>query len=346
VLGQSCQLGQCKGFGSGGGFGGSGGGGTGGGSTGGGGGSIGGGGGGSTGGGGGSIGGGGGGSLGGGGGSLGGGGGSIGGGGGGSIGGGGGGSIGGGGGGSIGGGGGSIGGGGGSIGGGGGGSIGGGGGGSIGGGGGSAIDGGTYVETAITGNCDSFTGTTLPSAVGDDVTSPLTPLPISFRSFGVPVTNFSVCSNGFLQLWPSSAGTPSSDNGPVDLLTILSNPPGIVAPFWDDLMSPATGSYVQYTTLGTGSSRHFVVEWFGTAFYSANGATTDRLTFQVKLFETSGAVEFHYCTLTGTTGAERGSGASIGLGDPWTTAPARAVSHSFMTPNAVSAGSGIRFTPF
>ena len=38
----------------------------------------------------------------------------------------------------------------------------------------------------------------------------MTALPFTARFFASDVTHFSVSSNGFMQLWPSSAGTPLS----------------------------------------------------------------------------------------------------------------------------------------
>ncbi len=140
-------------------------------------------------------------------------------------------------------------------------------------------------------------------------------------------------SNGLLQVW-SGTGTGTRTGSPTGLSTI----PGAIAPFWDDLDN-VTGTDVRSLVLGSGTTRRFVVEWSGWAFYVSGGAgSTDRLRFQAKLFE-NGVVEFHYCSLVGTSSQIDGSSAEIGIGD---SAAALEVSHS---PSTVSSGAGLRFTP-
>ena len=69
------------------------------------------------------------------------------------------------------------------------------------------------------------------------------------------------------------------------------------------------------------------------------------MNFQVKLFETTNVVEFHYCSLdpgTGLATAVSGSGATIGLEN---TAGTEGVQHSFNTANSVNTTDALRFTP-
>ena len=69
---------------------------------------------------------------------------------------------------------------------------------------------------------------------------------------------------------------------------------------------------MSYKTTGSTPNRILTVEWHRVLSYSTSGVTS-RVTFQVKLFETSNVIEFHYGSVNnGTHGAE---GASIGIED-------------------------------
>ena len=209
------------------------------------------------------------------------------------------------------------------------------GGGGAGGGGGATA----YAKQTITASCDTTTsGTSFASVVGDDNVSPATLLPFSFNYFGVPASQFSIASNGFGQLYGASGGTPMSTSAPAATLT-GSGVSGVFAPLWDDLYGLTT-STVRTITLGTTGSRRFVIEWSGFAFYSSAGGTSDRLTFQAKFFEGTNVVEFHYCSMTGTTRA-LGTSAAIGLANFALTSQ---VLHSYST-QSITSGGGLRFTP-
>ena len=172
-----------------------------------------------------------------------------------------------------------------------------------------------YVSTTITAACDVMTGGTavaFTSTTSDDTASTIQALPFTFPYFSATpnATNFSVSSNGFLQLWTSSTGTPATSfsNG---AMTSAAN--GMVAAFWDDLAYPSGETYGVVTRdITDGAGRRFVVQWTNFADYSA---ATARLTWQVKLFAT-GAIEFHYCSMTNsnaTSTRHTGDSATVGL---------------------------------
>lgn len=194
---------------------------------------------------------------------------------------------------------------------------------------------GSYVLAPITASCDTVsTGTQELAAIADDAATLQATLPIAFTFFGQTKSSYTVSSNGVMQVW-SSSGTGTISNMPPATLSATS---GAIAPFWDDLDN-VTGTDVRSLVLGTGTTRRFVVEWSGWAFYVSGGAgSSDRLRFQVKLFE-SGTIELHYCSLSGTSTQIDGSSATIGIGD---SSVSRAVMHS---PSTVSSGLGLRFTP-
>jgi hypothetical protein len=97
---------------------------------------------------------------------------------------------------------------------------------------------------------------------------------------------------------------------------------------------------VRTATLGTGTARRHVVEWNNWYTFAA---TTANLTFQVKLFEGTGVIEIHYCSM-GPTGmaAVTGSSATIGAEDATGTYGIQVANNS--ATGAVS-GTGYRLTP-
>ena len=169
-----------------------------------------------------------------------------------------------------------------------------------------------YVWSPITAACDSMTGGTAVTFTGtsDDSYSAIAPLPFTLPYFGATASHFSVTTNGFMQLWTSMTGSPSTaySNG-----AMTSAPNGTVAAFWDDLAFPSAESYGAVTREITDAAGHrFVVQWTNFADYSA---ATARLTWQVKLFD-SGVIEMHYCSMTNsstTSNRHLGDSATVGI---------------------------------
>jgi hypothetical protein len=170
-------------------------------------------------------------------------------------------------------------------------------------------------------NCEdmSMGATELMFSSTDDAATPITPLPPGFvfpffaDSMNM-VTHFSVTTNGFAQLWTSAAGVPSTAffQGANEMPS-AANPPGMLAIFWDDLVVVPPAS-VRTKVVGTAPSRRFVIEWNNVAPIGRTG--TDSLRFQIKLSETSGIIEYHYCSMTSMdpmSTRHLGSSALIGL---------------------------------
>ena len=193
-----------------------------------------------------------------------------------------------------------------------------------------------YTVSTIPADCDVVTGTTLPGAVGDDAGNASEPLPIAFTFFGAPVAQWSASTNGYLQLWPTS-GRSGGALGQAELPS-ANAPTGMLAVFWDDLDVRA-GADVRWQVFDT-PSRHLTVQWTNVGF-CCGGTNPDRLTFQARLFERSGVIEYHYCALNGSM-RTTGSGASIGMQDPNAL---RGVSYAVRRAGAVMTGTAIRFTP-
>jgi hypothetical protein len=115
-------------------------------------------------------------------------------------------------------------------------------------------------------------------------------------------------TNGWLSLNLSGDDNVSGDN-----TSLFSNalPSTTLAPWWDDLTADANTS-ISYLTEGVSPFRTFTVEWKNILSYST--AATARLNFQVKLYETTGIIEFCYGNVfTGTHNTSES--ASVGIKD-------------------------------
>jgi hypothetical protein len=199
-----------------------------------------------------------------------------------------------------------------------------------------------YALTTIPAVCDDVamgTAVAPASGWGDDSAAAIAALPFTMRFFGTDTTHFSVTSNGFAQLWTSMTGTPSTTFGNTAFPSTLT-PNNMVAPYWDDLVPVAMTSAVRTQALGTAPNRRFVVEWRDWRHIS--GIDTDRLTFQAKLFETTGVVEFHYCSMMPANDTNSGGSTTIGLEDATGMSSALI---SFNTPSRAATGTGYRLTP-
>lgn len=194
-----------------------------------------------------------------------------------------------------------------------------------------------YVLSRTSIDCDRMTtAAVIAGAVGDDVGTPAIALPIRFPYFGSPMAAWSVSTNGYLQVWSTSTGASMGALG-IAALPSTSAPPNMIAPFWDDLeVRSAEGMDVRWQAFDA-PARHLTVQW-STGFCC--GVGPDRVTFQAKLFERSGVVEFHYCDQRGGERA-RGQVASVGLQDE---TGSRGVSAQVGTPT-LDPMTAFRFTP-
>ncbi len=186
-----------------------------------------------------------------------------------------------------------------------------------------------YALTRIPSACDPTDGaTTLPF-----VSAGTMPLPIAFRYFGDAVTSWRPGFDGTLRLWAGPPGGVTSLMMPTALPSTFV-PSRTMAPFWDrfrvDSSTPMSWRVVD------GPLRHLTVTWPSFPLVD----TDERITFQAKLFEASGVIEFHYCDVRGATRAS-GRTASIGLQG---VTGLEGVGVSFQMA-AVDATTAFRFTP-
>ncbi|MDB6148248.1 MAG: hypothetical protein JWO45_1912, partial [Spartobacteria bacterium] len=132
---------------------------------------------------------------------------------------------------------------------------------------------------------------------------------------------------------------------PVDFKTTATpaNLPTI-APLWHDWTFLYLGSdEVYYETLGTPGSHRLIVQW--NFAQSATSTSQQTVTFQVKLFEGSNNIEFHYndTTLTDDASESNGRGSTVGIRDVNGQTSGRNLVWSFDQVGAAD-GSAIRFT--
>jgi G8 domain/Carboxypeptidase regulatory-like domain/Fibronectin type III domain len=152
-----------------------------------------------------------------------------------------------------------------------------------------------YVfSTATNESLTNMTGAT--TIIGSNLTnasSDVLPIGFDFFFMGTPVPSrfaqFSVNSKGVLRL------------GTTQILSTLNVPLGqssnlpVIAPYAASLKTSATGLVVSKLN-GTAPNRVLVVQWQNMS--SSGTSTTADLTFEVRLFETSGIVEFVYGSMT------------------------------------------------
>lgn len=137
---------------------------------------------------------------------------------------------------------------------------------------------GTY--TPVTG------GTAVPTIQADDAVFHNVPIGFSFNFCGVPYTQLSVSSNGWIKFGSNTGTVNQLTNSAATLVDVT---PG-VQPLWDDI--DGTGAAASYVTTGSAPSRVFTFEWSNWLWNYLS--TTPNISFQVKLYETSGVIDFIY----------------------------------------------------
>lgn len=191
-------------------------------------------------------------------------------------------------------------------------------------------DAGSFVSIA-----DAGTALLLGTAASvNDVLLPLT-LPAPVTLFGASTSTLSVSTNGFVAATAPTSSLPTNRTVP--------STPFTVAPFWDDLTgTAATGAGIYWQQLDPDATpasgdEVTIVSWEG---WRPSATTTASLNFQVKLFA-SGALEYHYGALSGSTQTHLGSSATVWLEHPTGRAalPAQ-INSATLAPNSV-----IRYVP-
>lgn len=175
---------------------------------------------------------------------------------------------------------------------------------------------GNYAVTRATGagySSISSTGSAfdrwrnISSTLNDDSRSFSEYIGFDFWYKGVRYTQFNVSTNGFLDLSTSTAdgGTSANPYGYENSrFTAISGTFLALAPLYDNLLTTGTtnplGTSLFYETSGTAPNRVLTVEWKNV---TVSGNTSAILNFQVKIYETSGIIEFVYGNISPGTAA-------------------------------------------
>ncbi|WP_309641694.1 GEVED domain-containing protein [Flavobacterium sp.] len=162
-----------------------------------------------------------------------------------------------------------------------------------------------YIFSQSTEDYTPVVGTN-SAAVGDDGSQNSIPIGFDFIYGGVTYTTFSVNTNGFIRLGNAIGG--QSWTNLLSLTAVLSP---LIAPFWDD--HNRNGGSIQYAVSGTAPDRVLEIGWDNINIGGNGGQSTTAFgSFKMRLFETTGQIEFVYGPTMNSAGA---FSASIGLND-------------------------------
>lgn len=227
-----------------------------------------------------------------------------------------------------------------------------------------AFTSGTTAFSSIvgqSGTTELFSTTT--ASDNDDGYYTAIPINFTFTYMGVPYTSISACANGFALL----GGTAVSGSSWVPDLDAGSGTSGrpILAPMWSDQELLSGFSTLAYRTTGAAPNRIFTLEWNSMEYPYSTGEIT--LSYQMKLYEVSGKVEFIYNQIAapsdvqeagvGITNSAAGSGSFLSIidatftsvsnttvNDTLTGVPATGTILTFTPPAAVTAPTNLSFS--
>jgi hypothetical protein len=166
----------------------------------------------------------------------------------------------------------------------------------------------TYQSIAATGTSVTSWRNTAGGTLQDDNRSFPQPIGFDFWYNGTSHTTFSVSTNGFIDFSSNTANGTGTNafgyaNAAFSGTTAAAGTWLTLAPIYDDLTTQGAtdplGNGVKYQVSGTAPYRVLTVEWINLAVF---GNTSPSLNFQVKLYESTGIIEFVYGTMTVGTG--------------------------------------------
>ena len=163
-----------------------------------------------------------------------------------------------------------------------------------------------YAFSALSGtyaplNSSTSTLGSLASGTNNEGIYNLAPIGFDFFFLGERFTSIQATTNGWACLGTNTQGSIAANS-----FTSFSAPTNLLAPLWDDL-DMAGGSF-RYQTTGSAPNRIFIAEWQNAEWnWNANAPV---ISFQLKLFETTGAIQFEYKQEANNVS---GGSASIGI---------------------------------
>jgi hypothetical protein len=156
---------------------------------------------------------------------------------------------------------------------------------------------GTYIDLGATGTAIATTNT-------DDANSAVQNIGFIFSYNALNFTHFTLNTNGFIKLGSTAPSDTKLFNSEIDTTQIdvfqSSNDPNIIAPLNIDLTAGSVGgTEYRVATTGTQGSRICTIQWKNVADKAATSPTQyANMSFQVRLYETTGAIEFVYAAPT------------------------------------------------
>lgn len=165
----------------------------------------------------------------------------------------------------------------------------------------------SFSETVETYQSISTLGTALTPSDWDDGVTDLTAIGFDFSYNQVVFTEFSVNTNGTVNLGSQINESTNDLESPEDV--------NLLAPLWDDLKFHDNGvsDGIFYYLEGSAGSQILTVEFLNVGRYDNTGTSTGVVNFQVKLFEQDNSIQFIYSNLTQTADWSEYSTTSIGL---------------------------------
>ncbi len=158
-------------------------------------------------------------------------------------------------------------------------------------------------------------GASVSTATGNDMNQTGISLGFSFNYAGNNFTTIGFNTNGLLFF---DAVAPAANTVNSRLFSNVA-PNLCITAWWNDLLDDAS-SEILYQTQGAPGNRTFTVQYTNFPNSSGSNGSNVRLNYQVKLFETSNVIEYHYgvVSISGTIGTHNGAviGLEYGTGGP------------------------------
>lgn len=156
-------------------------------------------------------------------------------------------------------------------------------------------------------------GTDIPILKNDFAFSTAIPIGFDFYYMGNRYEAIYINSNGYASFDPEALLADSNTQTFNDLTNggnTFQN--FVLAPLWDDLIADSATGSVEYLTSGTAPNRVFTVEWSNMLWPNIPSSSGPTMSFQLKLYEHTGRVGFHYYRTAGpVTDLDRSASAGI-----------------------------------
>jgi hypothetical protein len=155
-----------------------------------------------------------------------------------------------------------------------------------------------YGGASFTSTLGTYTpisgGTPVNVLLTDDATSTAIDIGFDFYFMGTRYRYVYAGSNGYLSFNPNALNVDPNDQLANNLASCPDDLRPLIAPLWDDIDGNATDatSAARYSITGTAPTRVFTFEWVNFEWdWTSNNA---EISFQAKLYETTGKIEFVY----------------------------------------------------